>query len=54
MGDRGIYSQQKNKIIPKKKINEAKISSVPNRVQGNDHKDAHWTWEKNGWTQWEF
>ena len=22
--------------------------------QVNDHKDAHWTWEKTGWTQREF
>ena len=24
------------------------------RVQTNSHKCAHWSWEKNGWTQWEF
>ncbi len=23
------------------------------RVQRKTHKDAHWYWEKTGWTQWE-
>lgn len=30
-------------------LNEMEI-----RVQNNDCKDAHSTWKKNGWTEWEF
>ena len=28
-------------------------SNLPNTVHSNRYKNAHWTWEKNGWTQWE-
>ena len=24
---------------------------LPDRVQNNSHKDAHWTWKINQWTQ---
>lgn len=37
----------------KKDLNEMEISHLPDRIQSNGHKVVHWTWEKNGWRQWD-
>ena len=57
-GDKGIFSRQRDKTKPQKReLGKIKISSLSNRVQGNDHKmfsplgrtmDGHN--EKFGWT----
>ena len=42
------------KTKSEKELNKMKISNLSERVQGNGHKDAHWTTDTNGYTQWEF
>lgn len=37
-----------------KELKEMELRNLPDRVQSNGHKTAHWTWESNGWTQWNF
>ena len=45
--------RNRNMLQGKNKIKSLE-KSLMKGVQCNDHKDAHWTWEKNRWTQWEF
>lgn len=46
-----VKEQDKNL---RRRIKQSRDSNLNDRVQSNDHKDAQQTWEKNGWTQWEF
>ena len=43
-----MFQIEEQDKIPEEELSEVEISNLPNRVQGNNHKDALQTWEKNG------
>lgn len=50
--ERIIFQTKEQHITSQEELNEEEISNTFDRVQDNDHKDAHRKWE-NEWTQYE-